>query len=86
MCKKPNNQPIKLFMLFKNGNSGNCKNIRQKNITSSGEKKATASGSIVPTGCNETIALNIEGNNNSITATLSAATVFCNPGLSLLEL
>lgn len=63
-----------------------ARTFAKNNITSSGEKKATASGSIEPTGCNETIALNIEGNNNSITATLSAATVFCNPGLSLLEL
>lgn len=41
--------------------------------TSSGEKKATASGSLEPAGCNDTTARKIEGQNNSMMATLSEA-------------
>ena len=55
------------------------------NITSSGEKKATASRSIEPAGYNDTTALKAEGKNNSITATLSVATSPREPGFNLFK-
>ena len=57
-----------------------------KQITSSGEKKATASGSGEPAGCKDTIALKTEGNDSSIIATFSAATMPTVPCLKLFEL
>jgi hypothetical protein len=53
--------------------------------TSSGEKKATASGSVEPAGCKDMTALNIDGNNNSTTATFSGASIPIDPSLRLLE-
>jgi len=51
------------------------RHLLEEVITSVVEKKATASGSVDPAGCNDTIARNIEGTNNSITATWSMEVV-----------
>lgn len=53
--------------------------------TSSGEKKATASGSMEPAGCKDTTALKTDGISNSMTAILSAAQAPNDPGLRLFD-